>query len=88
MYDFVSIACRLFIALVFLGYLALAAAIFWGLLGLPVRRRVKKICAETSAAARNIFRFCADNLKGAELKSKSGITPVRARRLALRRNHQ
>jgi hypothetical protein len=71
MYDFVSIVCRLFIALIFLGYLALAVAIFWGSLGLPIRRRVKKICPEKLAAAQNIFRFCADGLMGAEPKSKS-----------------
>lgn len=38
MYEFISIFCRVFIALLFLGYLALAVAIVWGLVGLPVRK--------------------------------------------------
>lgn len=80
MYDFVSIVSRLFIALVFLGYLALAVAIFWGSLGFPIRKRVKKIVAGELSGARNTFRFWADNLKSAELKSKSDTTQVRPRR--------
>jgi hypothetical protein len=71
MYDFISIVCRFFIALLFLGYLAIAVAIFWGLLGLPIRRWVKKIFAGTLTGTQDIFRFCADNLKDAEFKSKS-----------------
>lgn len=71
MYDFISTICRLFIALLFLGYLVLVVAIFWGWLGLPVRRWVKKIFAGTLAGTQNILRFCADNLKRAEIKPKS-----------------
>lgn len=71
MYDFISIACRFFIVLLLLGYLALAVAIFSGLMQLPIRRRVKKIFPGTLKGARKMFRLCADNLKGTELKSKS-----------------
>jgi hypothetical protein len=71
MYDFISNICRLFIALLFLGYLVFAVAIFWGLLGLPVRSWVKKMFAGTLAGTQNILRFCAGNLKHAEIKSKS-----------------
>lgn len=38
MYEIISMFCRVFIALLFLGYLGLAVAIVWMLLGLPVRK--------------------------------------------------
>lgn len=70
MYDFILIVCRFFFALLLLGYSALAVAIFWGLLGMPIRRRVTKTFAGTLAGAWNSFRFCASYLNSVELKSK------------------
>lgn len=71
MYDFISTVCRFFIAFLLLGYVALVVAILWGVLGLAIRKRAKKIVDRTLAGTQNIFRLCGDNLKRAEIKSKS-----------------
>lgn len=71
MYDFISIISRFFIVFLFLGYSALAVAIVWGLLGLPIRKRSKKRYAGALAGTQNVYRFCTGNLEGAGLTSRS-----------------